>query len=114
MSVGVGLSDFSTDTFATEEQLHPTDREAALQIRIPDHSFTFNADPDPDSIRLFTLMRIRILLQHNKDPLILHGPPWLHFEPLKFLNFADPDSALIFQTRIRFPKIMLIHADLDP
>jgi hypothetical protein len=78
-------------------------------------------------IHLFTLMRFRILLLNPHQPdanlrrivyrpsrapfcapnVSVHGPPRLHFKPLRLMNFAfnadpDPDPA--------FPS----NADLDP
>ncbi len=114
-------------------QLWVNEQVSGLQIRIN------LADTDPACdfiairIKLFTLIRIRIrilllirwcesattgqqALQAPGPILSLHtfivsvnGPPWLHFESLKLLNF---DSKM--QIRIQLPEAMRIHVDKDP
>ncbi len=67
--------------------------------------FNFNADPAPDPAlyqsdqNLWPLVSGQQTLQGSilslqASIVIVHGPPWLHFEPLKLLNVdfnADPD-----------------------
>jgi hypothetical protein len=88
----------------------------------PDPSVHFNLNPDPDPDPDLTLMWIRIwsgfgsfssskwresattglktlhgsILSLYASVVSVHGPLWLHFEPLKLQNFdfsADPDPA---------------------
>ncbi len=69
-----------------------------------DLTFYLNADPDPapwcDCESATTGLHAYIV--------IVHGPPWLRFEPLQLLNFNFITDLDLMRIRIYFLKIMLI------
>ncbi len=87
-----------------------SDRDPAFHFHAyPDHpTFHFYADPDPAPQR--SNANLWPLVSRPWAPFVplsVHGPPWLHFKPLKPLNFdfnANPDSNQAFHS----------NADLDP
>ncbi len=62
------------------------------------------------------------ILSLHASIVTVHGPTWLHFEPIKLLNFdfnAQPDTDQDFRSNvdpilIHVPKIMRTHEDPDP
>ncbi len=93
----------------------------------PDPSVHFNADPDPSFHFKANLDPSHHQSDTNRDhlptdplskaPFCASPPPWLHFEPLKFLNFdfnADQDlhgsrSSLFWQSGPGFPLFFLVY-----
>jgi hypothetical protein len=71
---------------------------------LTDSAFHFNADPDPaphqcgGNLRPLCLQTLQAsIISLHGFILSVHGPPRLHFEPRKLLNFdfdADPDPGL--------------------
>jgi hypothetical protein len=77
---------------------------ARFRILIPESTFNLNADPDPtfhikvDPDPAPAPRQNDANLRPHASIVSIHGLPWLHFEPIKLLNFdinADPCETLI-------------------